>query len=381
MTSQAYNDARKRSSATLLGAVDITLPAFDSLPELKIFAGTSNFECDGNQYIALLPDLPIVNNPRGLSQDTTSFSINDPKSIWAEKFNQYRDIIEDTSIVTKECLLTGDNIYESEKTLVGFLEKFTINEKEYKLNFDGISDLSRTGRLAGGRILSQRFCAANFNVNGLKDPSIDPCGWTTAQGGNPLFCTHKKEGIDGCISHNNEWRFFAVEGITAGQITTYNTETGGGTGGWTYGDDRCFTPNMVVNLSTGPKPIYQVKSGDIAWSFDQYGNVRKKKVLNTSRKIVDQILILEFEHGYKIETTVNHLFLIKHGLFKPAGWFEPGDTLMRCIGLDWINKGLWKIYVEDRRTAVYNLEIEDFHTYFIDWFGVHNTKLDPGNQF
>lgn len=371
MTTQAYNDARKKNTAVLTGAVDITLPAFDDLPEVKIFAGTSFFECDGNEYKPLLPELPVINNPRGLAQDTASFKVNDPNSIWASTFNLYRDVIEDTAITTKECLFTAENVFESEKTLVGFLERFSINEKDYSLDFEAISDISRTGKIAGGRILSQRFCAANFNKNGLKNPEIDPCGWTTPQGGNPIFCTHKREGVDGCIAHNNSHRFYAIEGITSGVITTY---TGGTIGGWEYGENPCFTSKMPVNLVNGTTPIYKVKKGDLAWSFDKNGNVAKKKVIDVRRDFVDQILILEFEHGQKIETRPDHLFLINHNLFKKAGLLESGDTVLRYVGADWISKPVWKIYLEDRRTAVYNLSIEDYHTYFVDWYGVHNTK-------
>lgn len=363
----------------MTGAASLVFPAFNDLPEMTLHLGTRSFESEGLRYTAALADMPYVKTQRGLGQDNVEFSVNDPRSQWYEVLKPYEDVIEDTSLVTREFLRTEQGIYESEITLVGFLEQMSLSESDLALRFTGISDMSRSNFLVGGRILTQRYCGAKFNVNGLRSPLVDACGWTTAQGGNPLLCTHKLKGEDGCEDHNNAHRLFAVEALTTAQVQ-YTFGGGIGGGGWTYGGGSCFTPNTLVWMADGRyKPIWKVKEGDRVFCFTPTGEIVRSTVSETFDHLVDNHLVFEFESGARLEPTPEHLMNIAPDLFIPAAGLDTADTI-RSFGDAWNDTPIWKNYVQEKRTRVHNFHVDRWQTYFVVdqlkkyRFGVHNAK-------
>lgn len=377
MPSANFEAARKNPSAFMAGGVALTFPAFDALPEKKLYLGTRGFECDGEEYIEALPDMPYLRTQKGLGQDGVDFTVNDPKTLWYEQIKPYEDVIVDTACIVKECLKTKDGVFESEIILSGFLEQMSLNEGSLSLPFSAVSDMSRTGFLVGGRILTQRYCAAKFNKNGLRDPLFDACGWQPAQGGNPVFCTHKLKGLDGCEDHLNDWRYFAVEALTSAEITT---TTGGG--GFDYGGTNpCFTPQTLIWMADGSyKPIWQVKAGDLVWSFTVAGDLVKKKVLQTDKHSVDHTLAFDFGAGRILEPTAEHLMLIAPDLFKPAAALDAGDTLRSQGEKGWFDFVIRNNWLKEQRTFVHNFMVEDTEVYFVvvgdTRIGVHNRKFD-----
>ena len=360
----------------MAGAVALHFPAFDDLPEKTFYFGTRRFEVDGEEYNRALADMPYIRTQKGLGQDGAEFSVNDPESEWYEQLKPYEDVVVDTSCTIKECLLTEIGLFESETVLPGFLEQMTLNESSLQINFSAISDMSRTGFLTGGRILSQRYCAAAFNKNGLLSPLISACGWQTAQGGNPLFCTHKLKGVDGCEDHFNDHRYFAVEALTSAEIT--NTSGGGG---FSYGLP-CFTPRTLIWMADDTyKPIYQVKEGDWVWSFTPLGELVIRKVCKTFTHLVDSFLMFDFGRSRHLEVTPEHRICIAPDLFKTASSFDPGDTVRIRCGGDWFDFVLRNNWLEERRTRVHNFHVEHTETYFVvladgTKVAVHNRK-DP----
>lgn len=378
MTTAAFENARNKSSAFMAGGVSLVFPAFDDLPEKKLFLATRDLEGDdGETYRAALADMPALRSQRGLGRDGLDFSINDPKSVWYEILKPYEDVAVDTEVVAREFLLTEGNAFESEIILVGTLEQMVLNESALQIQFSAASDMSRTGFLVGGRILTQRYCAAKFNKYGLKNPLYDACGWTQEQGGNLVFCTHKKKGPDGCEDHWNDWRYFAVEALTSAEITT---TTGGG--GFEYGGiNPCFTPSTLIWMADGSyKPIWQVKEDDLVWSFTVAGDLVKKKVLHADKHRVDHTLVFDFGQDRILEPTAEHLMLIAPDAFKPAGALDVGETLRSRNENGWFDFAIRNNWLQEKRTYVHNFMVEDTEVYFVVVggvkIGVHNRKYD-----
>jgi len=365
----------------MAGGIAITFPAFDELPEKKLFLATRDLEGDdGETYTAALAEMPFLRSQKGLGRDGLDFSINDPQSVWYEELTPYEDVVVDTQIVAREFLLTEGDAFESEIVLVGFLEQMNLSESSLQIQFSAVSDMSRTGFLVGGRILTQRYCAARFNKNGLRNPLFDACGWTLAQGGNPLSCTHKRKGAGGCEDHLNEHRYFAVEALTTAQITTTSGMIGGG---FDYGGGMggCFTPRTPVWMADGStKPIHKIEKGDLVWSFTKEGVLVKRKVLEISKTPVDAHLVFDFGRGRTLEPTTEHLMLVAPDLFSPAGALEAGDTLRSRNDEGWFDPVIRNSRLEEKRTFVHNLMIEETETYFVVagdlQIGVHNSKLE-----
>lgn len=385
MATATYEQARRNPEAQMAGGVKLAFPAFDDLPEKTVYYGTRRFEADGEEYVPALADMPYVRSGRGLSQDGAGFQINDPKSEIYAVLQPYADVIEDTEVVIKECLKTSLDIFESEIVHNGFLEDLAWSDANLGIACSSISDMSRTGFLTGGRILAQFICAAVFNKNGLKDPAFDPCGWTLPQGGNPVFCTHKYEGTDGCVDHNNGHRYFAVEGLATAHVQLYD----GPIGGFPYGSHQptCFTPKTLVWMGDGSlKPIWKVKKDDIVWSFKPDGELIRARVKETKKHLVDSHLSIDFGKGRILEPTPEHLFLIAPDLFKEIGALRSGDSVRgRKINSGWFDFIIRNNWLTEKRTRVHNFEVEEWGTYFVVVgdevkIGVHNAKVAPLND-
>jgi hypothetical protein len=378
MASAAYEIARTNPSSFMAGGVALTFPAFDDLPEKKLWLGTRDFESDGDEYKAALADMPYFRSQKGLGQDAVDFTVNDAKSAWYEIIKPYQDVFSDTECIAGEFLKTSSGVFESETVMSAFLEQMSLSEGSLSIPFSAISDMSRTGFLVGGRILTQRYCAARFNKNGLKNPLFDACGWQTAQGGNPVFCTHKVKGADGCEDHLNDWRYFAVEALSSAEITST-----GSNGGWEYGGDNpCFTPKTLVWMADGScKPIWQVKKGDYVMSFTPAGVLVKRKVTQAFTHTVDHHLVFDFGRDRLLEPTEEHLMLFAPDLFKPAVGFGAGDTLRSRNDSGWFDFIIRNNWLNERRTRVHNFEVWGTHTYFVVVggvkIGVHNRCQEP----
>jgi hypothetical protein len=326
MASVTYEEARSSNTAHMAGVVEFTFPAFDALPEKKLYFGTKQLEADGNEYVAALPEMVLVRGQRGPGQDTADFQINDSNGAVYDEIKDYEDVLEDTQVVIKECLKTSLGIYETETTLTGAVEALTLSDSSMQLNLSVVSDMSRTGFLIGGRILAARYCAALFNINGLRDPEFDACGWQVDQGGNPIFCSHKKLGTDGCFEHGNLWRFLAIEALTTAEVTLSPGGTGWGYGG---GGGPCFHPLTEVWMADNSfKPIYQVGRDDVVWATDEEGNLVKAPVGASEKKLADLSMITDFGRDRKLGVTAEHAMKILKDTYRCIGSIDVGQTVM-----------------------------------------------------
>ncbi|HEY1946752.1 MAG TPA: Hint domain-containing protein [Bryobacteraceae bacterium] len=154
-------------------------------------------------------------------------------------------------------------------------------------------------------------------------------------------------------------------------------ETGGeGTGG---GETGCFTASTLVLLADGEKkPIETVQAGDYVLSCEETTGITKpQRVQRVWTHQVRTTLVLQLMGGEEVETTSEHRFFVAERGFVGAGRLASGFALKSYYGQSPLVTALEPSV---RTVKVYNLEVENFHTYFVGNGGllVHNRKeSDP----
>ena len=139
----------------------------------------------------------------------------------------------------------------------------------------------------------------------------------------------------------------------------------------------CFTGDTEVYTSDGLVCIEEISVGDEVLAYDyETGETELKEVLNVWVKETDEILHVSTSDGETIDTTTNHPFYVEDKGWVAAGDLEIGDILVTAVGN--------KVEVTDLELEklaepilVYNLEVADFHTYFVGEYGVlvHNSYI------
>lgn len=106
------------------------------------------------------------------------------------------------------------------------------------------------------------------------------------------------------------------------------------------------------------------------------GETEFKEVLNVWVKETDEILHVSTSDGETIDTTTNHPFYVNEKGWVAAGDLEIGNTLVTADG-DEVEVTDIEIEKLAEPILVYNLEVEDFHTYFVGEYGVlvHNVCI------
>ena len=141
---------------------------------------------------------------------------------------------------------------------------------------------------------------------------------------------------------------------------------------------QCFTGDTLVSTEFGLRPIEEIQAGDYVWSENtETGEKELKKVLSVSVTETDVLVHVTTESGTPINTTENHPFYVEGKGWCAAAQLEPGDVLRTQDGE---TETVEDVQVEQLEEAVkvYNLEIEDSHTYFVsaDEVLVHNACGD-----
>ena len=138
----------------------------------------------------------------------------------------------------------------------------------------------------------------------------------------------------------------------------------------------CFTGDTLVAAENGQKRIDEIEVGDKVWAFNV--ETELKTVTKVYVHSVDEILHLYTDDG-DIDTTANHPFYVIGKGWVAAGDLAVGDEVFNLDGTTSTILGS-EIEVLDEPILVYNLEVEDFHSYFVGCVPVlvHNYK--PQNQ-
>ena len=142
----------------------------------------------------------------------------------------------------------------------------------------------------------------------------------------------------------------------------------------------CFTGDTLVAAENGQKRIDEIEVGDKVWAFNvETGESELKTVTKVYVHSVDEILHLYTDEG-DIDTTANHLFYVIG-----KGWVAAGDLAVgdEVYNLDETASAILGLEIEilDDPVLVYNLEVEDFHSFFVGCVPVlvHNYNNRPKN--
>jgi len=144
----------------------------------------------------------------------------------------------------------------------------------------------------------------------------------------------------------------------------------------------CFGAGTLVATEDGKRPIEEIRPGDRVWSTNEKtGETALRPVVTTFVNHDAQVLDLELRRGpalaERIEVTPAHRFWVpNHGwsradhLDQVPLWSD-SDSAASVIATASSPKGL--------TTTVYNLEVEEFHTYHVGEAGVlvHNQNTTP----
>jgi hypothetical protein len=318
MASASYEEKRESKEAIAVWSAKVSFPAFKTIPAKTFYWGTSDFEVDGDSFKRKLIEVPKGRHQRDRGNDYAEFQASNPNNALYNEFYPYEDLIERAEVEIKECYEIELGLYESEIRFYGYLKDFTLTESDKALKFTAMSDLSRSGFLVGGRILTRERCGTEFNYNGLLSPLVSACGWQTIQGGNPVYCSKFLKGADGCAGLSD-----AEVEVVAG---------GTGTQGFPYQTGRsCFIAGTHVLMDGWKtKEIQKIEKGDMVLGFDVFTDkLKPSKVLNTIRHKNDQFEKAYLGRGNEVRefgVTREHLFYKGSAIFQAYG-ATIGETL------------------------------------------------------
>ena len=135
-----------------------------------------------------------------------------------------------------------------------------------------------------------------------------------------------------------------------------------------YGEVKgVFPADTQVLTSTDSISIQDCCVGDKVLCYTPDGNVLERPITETHSHGKQELLQFVFEDN-KLTLTPNHWVLRGEGQYDYASEFKVGDTL---IDLDRVKKRILHID-ELPPEIVYNLTIQDYHTFFAEGFRVHN---------
>ena len=137
---------------------------------------------------------------------------------------------------------------------------------------------------------------------------------------------------------------------------------------------QCFTGDTLVSTEDGLRPIEEIQVGDYVWAEDtETGEIELKKVLAVSVTESDTVVHVTTQTGTKIDTTENHPFYVEDKGWTAAIELEAGDVLHTQDG-EIETVSTVKVEKLEEAVKVYNLEVDDSHTYYVsvDRVLVHN---------
>ncbi len=167
-----------------------------------------------------------------------------------------------------------------------------------------------------------------------------------------------------------------------GEAALFSTTVGALTG-LEYGRElnkaqcQCFIAGTLVRTKAGPVPIEEIAPGDLVWAADpDTGEAALKRVVRTFVSETEELIHVTVQ-GEEIICTPGHPF------YSPVqGWTEAcrlsaGDILVLVNGEFVVVEQVQQELLETP-VLVFNLEVEDFHTYFVSASGVlvHNKCSD-----
>lgn len=144
-----------------------------------------------------------------------------------------------------------------------------------------------------------------------------------------------------------------------------------------------FSADTTVATSDGDIPIAEIEEGDMVYAYNELtGEIGDYAVTHTINH-TDKIIIHLYIDGELIETTPEHPFYTEDGEWVYAADLEVGELILSLDGDYGTVEAVVTIF--DANQEMYNLMVEDAHTFFVgdgDWL-VHNedcVNLDDSYQ-
>ena len=143
----------------------------------------------------------------------------------------------------------------------------------------------------------------------------------------------------------------------------------GGSGG-----GGCFVADTLVSTPDGQKPIGKLQEGDYVLSFDDLGDIHKAKILKVHVHDEEEIWWYKFWGGTAFTATPNHWVLNQFNAFVEVGTLENDDCVVNQ------NNHLVPLIEKKKigKATVFNLTVENQHTFIAENIRVHNAGLGAG---
>lgn len=140
------------------------------------------------------------------------------------------------------------------------------------------------------------------------------------------------------------------------------------------GSGGCFVDTTLVSVPYGKTPIVELKEGDLVLSFDDHGEIHEAKILKVHKHPDEEVWEYKFWGGASFKATPSHWVLNQFNAFVPVGSLGGDDCVVNQDGhlLPIIAKA--KIGYQ----PVFNLTVENQHTFIAENIRVHNAGLGAG---
>jgi len=138
------------------------------------------------------------------------------------------------------------------------------------------------------------------------------------------------------------------------------------------GGGGCFLPGTMVKTEDGYRAIEGLKTGDRVIGLSESNGLVSCKVLKTYISINCDYYVINGE----IRVTGTHPFRV-NGRWVTVSEVKIGDRLQR---IDSVPVEVVSIEHVNKPVRVYNIEVADAHTFFVNGVLVHNKGPDPGQQ-
>jgi hypothetical protein len=339
-----------------------------------LYISSQSVEYGGNNYEPRLRGEVNIRQTLGGATDGGAVPVDNTDFEMGLKFVPRERFVDGSQVEIYKAFRVAGTVY-ADKVMDCVIYGPALSMANNSVTLNLVGDFYDPNKKLGAFPLAQR-CVHRFNKNGTLSPAVDPCGWQTFQGGDPLHCGKTQ---DDCISHNNLHRIGAIPFFANVTVTILSGDES--SSGIPTGGSYCFTSDTPVLLPTGEtRRIGEFAHGDLVMSFNPAtGELEEDRVEKVFINTTNEILRLIYADGVTIDTRPEHPFFIEPNVFIPARDLIAGNDYL-CFDGD---KFKYVQLVEKQeiklkgRVEVRNLSVRKNQTFIVSGRGVHNKALDP----
>ncbi len=140
---------------------------------------------------------------------------------------------------------------------------------------------------------------------------------------------------------------------------------------YTTATSVCFVAGTKIKTADGEVNIESLTQGQYVLGFDTNEVIKNSRVRALSSREVDEVIQVVTDAG-EVTVTAEHPFYIGHGNFEQIQNIRVGDYI---YDNNFQRRQVLSKTPIHSTTTVYNLEVEDTHTYFANTFAVHNKTV------